>query len=96
MWVPVGGGQGALIAAADEDRWAHVVVGGKGWEDLLAIEPKAISWIDPADTARAIAAAEESGAVLAIGPTTDPESDLRLVEALDVAILLRSIWRSHA
>ena len=95
--MPVGGGQGALIAGADDHRWAHVVVGGKGWEDLLSIAPKAISWTDPTDTGRAIAAAEETGAILAIGPTSDAEdAHLGLVEALDVAYLLRSIWRKHA
>jgi hypothetical protein len=69
-------------------RWIHVVIGGKGWRDLLHLDPLAVSWADTRDLPESIRLATDLGLVLGAGPLG---RDIQRARPLDVALAVRDL-----
>ncbi|GGI06733.1 hypothetical protein [Egicoccus halophilus] len=69
-------------------RWLHLVVGGKGWRDLLHADPLAASWASQEFLPDAIRAALELGLVLGYGPA---RASAERAQPLDVALAIRDM-----
>ncbi|MEX2505165.1 MAG: hypothetical protein WD378_09955 [Egicoccus sp.] len=73
---------------ARRGRWLHLVIGGKGWRDLLHADPLAVSWASEDDLPVALRAALELGLVLGYGPLGGRADRAR---PLDVALAIRDL-----
>lgn len=73
---------------ARRGRWLHLVIGGKGWRDLLHADPLAVSWASEEDLPIALRAALELGLVLGYGPLGGRADRAR---PLDVALAIRDL-----
>ncbi|MTV27326.1 hypothetical protein FTX61_18185 [Nitriliruptoraceae bacterium ZYF776] len=73
-------------------RWLHLVVGGRGWRELLASEPLAVSWATADDLPEALRLASELGLVLGSGPVP---GGTRRARPLDVALAVRDLLPVH-
>ncbi|HSK21948.1 MAG TPA: hypothetical protein VK906_02165 [Egicoccus sp.] len=73
---------------ARRGRWLHLVIGGKGWRDLLHADPLAVSWASEEDLPVALRAALELGLVLGYGPLGGRADRAR---PLDVALAIRDL-----
>ena len=69
-------------------RWLHLVVGGRGWRNLLHADPLAVSWASPEDLPDAVRCAVELGLVLGYGPLGRGSGRAR---PLDVALAVRDL-----
>jgi hypothetical protein len=73
---------------ARRGRWLHLVIGGRGWRDLLHADPLAVSWASEDDLPVALRAALELGLVLGYGPLGGRADRAR---PLDVALAIRDL-----
>lgn len=78
----------AWLDKARRTRWVHLVVGGRGWRDLLGSEPLAVSWASTEDLPEALRLASELGLVLGSGPVP---GGTRRARPLDVALAIRDL-----
>lgn len=76
------------VAQIQGDRWLHLVAGGEGWEELLALGPRVISWVGRGTLVPALRACAENDLILGYGTFGD-----RVLRAqpVDVALAIRDM-----
>ncbi|HXF73256.1 MAG TPA: hypothetical protein VNO79_11685 [Actinomycetota bacterium] len=70
------------------DRWLHLVAGGEGWEGVLALGPRVISWVGHGSLVPALRACAEGDLILGYGTFGD-----RVLRAqpVDIALAIRDM-----
>jgi hypothetical protein len=80
----------AWLSKVRGDRWLHVVAGGD-WEDLVAKDPLAVSWVGADALVPALQLCASKGLVLGYGSAGGPGAAVARAHPVEVALAIRSL-----
>jgi hypothetical protein len=80
----------AWLSKVRGDRWLHVVAGGD-WEDLVAKDPLAVSWVGLDALVPALQLCASRGLVLGYGSSGGPGAPVARAHPVEVALAIRSL-----